>query len=83
MTCYSFSGHGVVGYVCCNDSSRLHVNGKYVWVSFHPYTGPSFYKNAKMTVNYDPTDENDPVWAVFETWYGKLKRQKEKRAKKV
>ncbi len=29
--------------VSVDPGGRLHVGNKYIWVSFHPYCGPSFY----------------------------------------
>lgn len=80
MTCIPFSSEGVVGFVCVNDQIRFHV-GNRIWMSWHDYTGPSFYTKEKgREVEYDPVDENDPVWASFGVWLEKRNAAKLKRA---
>lgn len=80
MTCIPFGGNGVVGFICVNDQIRFHVGNRYVWMSWHDYTGPSFYTKEKgREVEYDPTDENDPVWAPFGVWLEKRNAAKLKR----
>ena len=68
MTCTRF-GNAIV----CTSANigRLHVGNRYVYVDFHPYCGPSFSFDACGDKPYEPTDENDPVWPVFEQWHKK------------
>lgn len=61
------------GFICCNHSGRLHLGSKYIWVEFHKYTGPTFYRDASWQDEYIPADENDPIWPVFHAW---LERRK-------
>lgn len=68
MTC-SF-GNGIV--VCYSDNvGRLHVGNRYIWVDYHRMCGPSFSYDANGNKPYDPIDENDPIWDVFQVWYEK------------
>lgn len=67
MTCIRM-GNAIV---CVSDWGRLKVGNRYVWVDMHPYCGPSFYTDSGMSKEYDPVDENDPVWPVFQAWYDK------------
>ena len=82
MTCIRFGGPGPndpVGFVCVNDQIRLHVGNRYIWMSWHPYTGPSFYTMCKgEEIYYEPKDENDPVWEVFGKWYDKQAKKETK-----
>lgn len=73
MTCINF-GNAIV---CVNDWGRLKVGNRYVWVDMHPYCGPSFFTNSRMTKLYEPVNEADPVWPAFEAWYAKKKLKKE------
>lgn len=76
MTCINFGS----GIVCVNPWGRLTVGNRYVWVDFHEYCGPSFYKDSAMQKVYDPADENDPVWPEFDKWLKKYRAGKEKQA---
>lgn len=75
MTCHRFGS----AIVCVSPWGRLKVSNKYVWVSFHEYCGPSFYKDRAMSKEYDPVDENDPVWPEFAKWHDKYEAAKKKR----
>lgn len=80
MTCIRFGGlrpNDPVGFVCVNAQHRLHIGNRYIWMSWHDYTGPSFYTKSKGDeIYYEPKDENDPVWAVFGKWLdAKTKRE--------
>lgn len=79
MTCIKFwenSSSDPVGFVCVNEQVRFHVGNKYVWMSWHEYTGPIFYtKERGDEVYYEPIDENDPVWTEFSKWLNKQKRK--------
>lgn len=79
MTCHYFEGAGFKGYVCMNDWGRLHLGNRYVWVDFHEYCGPTFFKDQAMTELYDPVDENDPIWPLFDRWLEKNRARKAKR----
>lgn len=57
--------------ICVNPWGRVRVGNRYVWISYHTYLGPSFWQNGAMTVEYEPTDEHDPIWAEFEKWLKK------------
>lgn len=79
MTCIRFGDDRAMGFVCVNDQIRLHVGNRYVWMSWHDYTGPSFYTMEKgEEVYYDPVDENDPVWEPFGRWLIKHNAAKER-----
>lgn len=68
MTCNRMEG----GIICTSDTwGRLHVGNRYIWMDFHRYCGPSFFYDSDMTKIYEPVDEKDPVWPVFEKWYAK------------
>lgn len=75
MTCINF-GNGIV---CINPWGRLKVGNRYVWVDFHPYCGPNFYTDSRMTKLYDPKDEGDPVWEPFGRWLEKYQAGQAKR----
>jgi len=66
------------GFICTNTFGRLHVGNKYVWVEYHHYCGPTFYKDYNCTKPYDPDYKNDPVWTVFQQWVDKIKNKKRK-----
>jgi hypothetical protein len=66
--------------------ARFHLNGKYVWMSFHHYCGPEFYTDSAMTKLYPMStdeDENgynlDPIWKPFGIWFEKYQKAKAKR----
>ena len=76
--CIPFGGETVDalrGYICITPTYRLKLGNKYITMAFHPHTGPSFYHDRAMDREYDPVDENDPIWDVFEVW---LKKQEAK-----
>ena len=75
MTCHRFAG----GIICINPWGRLKLGNRYVIVDFHEYCGPSF-EWVKGGAPYDPVDENDPIWPLFEVWLEKYKARKAKRA---
>lgn len=61
--------------ICTSEAwGRLRVGRRYVWVDWHPYTGPTFFSDAGMTKVYDPDGENDPVWPPFSKWLEKHKK---------
>lgn len=74
MTCIRFGS----AIVCVNPWGRLKLGNRYVWVDFHEYCGPSFFRDAAMTKVYDPADENDPVWEQFDKWLKKYRAAKDK-----
>lgn len=59
------------GFVCTNHWGRLKLGNKYVWVEFHRYCGPIFWKDQNATNEYVPKDEHDPIWPLFEKWIDK------------
>lgn len=69
MTCVRY-GNTII---CSNPRGRLRLNDRYVWVDFHTYCGPAFFWDSAMTKVYDPVDENDPIWSIFEKWRDKYK----------
>ena len=75
MTCIRLAPNIIV---CVNDSGRLHIGNRYVWVDMHPYCGPTFFKDVAMNDPYVPVDESDPVWPAFEAWHQKKQAEKEK-----
>lgn len=76
MTCIRMGRSAIV---CVSPWGRLKVGNKYVWVDFHPYCGPAFYRDSAMTKNYEPVDENDPVWPEFGKWLDKFQAAEVKR----
>ena len=77
MTCIRFGS----GIVCVSPWGRMKVGNRYVWVDFHEYCGPSFYRDSAMSQVYDPKDESDPVWPQFEKWLAKYRAGKEKQTR--
>lgn len=75
MTCIHMGSNAIV---CVSPWGRLKVGNRYVWVDFHPYCGPNFYRDSAMSKLYDPKDENDPVWPEFGKWLKKYDAAKEK-----
>lgn len=75
MTCIPFGS----AIVCVSPSARLKVGNRYVWMDFHEYCGPSFWRDSAMSKVYDPADENDPVWDAFDVWLKKYRAAKSKR----
>ena len=75
MTCIRLAPNIIA---CVNDSGRLHIGNRYVWVDMHPYCGPTFFKDVAMNDPYVPVDESDPVWPAFEAWHQKKQAEKEK-----
>ena len=69
MTC-TFMGNMIV---CTNPWGRLHVNGRYIYLEFHEYCGPSFSYDQAGNKPYEPVDENDPVWPAFDKWLTKYR----------
>lgn len=67
MTCTKV-GNAIV---CTSPWGRLHVGNKYVMVDYHQFCGPSFFTDRAMQNIYDPVDEHDPVWPVFQKWFDK------------
>lgn len=72
--------------VCCSRPrvkrwARLHVGNRYVWLDFHPWTGPSFTADSAGVNVYDPQDERDPVWPVFNKWLEKYLAAEQKAAR--
>lgn len=78
MSCHRFSG----GIICFSPWGRLKLGNRYVWVDFHEYCGPTFFWNSDMTKMYEPVDDNDPIWAVFEVWLTKYQKEKSKAKRK-
>ena len=76
MTCTRI-GNAIV---CTSPWGRLKLGNRYVWVDFHTYCGPSFYWDSAMNKPYDPADENDPIWPLFEEWFKKYKARKARAA---
>lgn len=61
------------GFICTNRCGRLHLPGKYIWVEFHSYCGPTFWQDAGGTKVYD-AKEGDPIWPLFNDWLSKSVR---------
>lgn len=75
MTCIRV-GNAIV---CVNDTGRLKVGNRYVWVDMHPYCGPSFWTTKRGREEpYEPEDENDPVWPAFTAWHEKQRAKKQR-----
>ena len=62
--------------VSVSPTGRLRVGGRYIWIDYHHYTGPSFTRDAAGGIPYDPVDENDPVWPAFDKWLKKFNAAK-------
>lgn len=71
MTCTPFNSGQATGFVCVDDTGRLSVAGRYVWVDYHHYCGPTFFTDMAMSKFYEPVDEDDPVWSAFTAWLEK------------
>ncbi len=74
MTCIRIPN----GIICVNPWGRVRIGNRYVWIDYHTYCGPSFWWNSAMTKEYEPKDENDPIWPEFEQWLKKYEAQKAK-----
>ena len=59
------------GFVCTSNWGRLKLVNKYIWVEYHRYCGPTFWRDANCNDVYEPTDENDPIWPLFDRWIKK------------
>lgn len=79
MTCIRIPG----GIMCINPHGRLKLGNKYVWVEFHEYCGPTFYRDQAWTKLYEPADENDPIWPLFSEWLKKYKAKRDKARAKI
>ena len=67
--------------ICTNPFGRLHVGSRYVWVDFHPYCGPTFFRDRAMTLVYEPRGMRDPVWREPTEWRGKYEQRMAKARK--
>jgi hypothetical protein len=76
MTCINI-GNAII---CMSPWGRMKLGNKYVWLEYHEYCGPTFYWDSNMTKLYDPVDENDPIWDLFDVWLKKYRANKEKEA---
>ena len=47
--------------ICVNSQGRVKISNKYVWIDYHDYYGPTFWRDSSMTKLYDPKDENGPI----------------------
>ena len=65
------------------DFGRLKLDNRYVWLDFHDYCGPSFFRDSAMSKVYEPEGENDPIWPVFEQWLTKYRAAKEKQQQQL
>ncbi len=74
MTCIHMMG----AIVCVSPWGRVKLGNRYVMIDFHEYLGPSF-SYVKGNEYYDPKDENDPIWPLFEVWFEKYQAKKAKR----
>ena len=74
MTCTRI-GNAIV---CTSPWGRVKLGNRYVWIDFHPYCGPAFSWDSAGNKEYDPVDENDPIWPLFEAWHTKYKAALEK-----
>lgn len=74
MTCIRIQN----GIICVNPWGRVRIGNRYVWIDYHTYCGPSFWWNSAMTKEYEPKDENDPIWPEFEKWLKRYEAQKAK-----
>lgn len=74
MTCVKIHN----GIICVNPWGRIKVGSKYVWIDYHTYCGPTFWRDRAMTKIYDPANENDPVWPEFEKWLTKYEARRKR-----
>ncbi len=82
MTCHYFESRGIKTIICTNDWGRLHMGNRYVWVDFHEYCGPTFFTDSAMTKLYEPKNQRDPIWPLFETWRKKNEARKQRQRSK-
>ena len=68
--------------VCMSPYGRVKIGNKYVWIDYHTYLGPQFWKDYKFTVPYWPENKNDPIWPEFEKWLAKYNASKEREARR-
>lgn len=63
--------------VSVDPGGRLHVGNKYIWVSFHPYCGPSFYHGDNV---FEPANkaEEAELWEEFGRWHKKFSDHEQK-----
>lgn len=59
--------NGFVHYSTTDAKFRL-PDGRPVYMEFHRYCGPMFMLSDGVT-NWEPEDENDPIWPQFEGWW--------------
>jgi hypothetical protein len=74
MTCIRIPN----GIICVSPYGRLHLGNRYIMVEMHEYCGPTFFTDRGMTKVYEPKDENDPIWPVFDVWLKKFNAAKAK-----
>lgn len=74
MTCI----HMHNGIFCVSPWGRVKLGNRYVMIDFHEYCGPQFTW-VKGCALYEPADENDPIWPLFEAWLSKYQAAKAKR----
>lgn len=67
MTCIRISNW----IICVNPRGRVRIGTRYVWIDYHTYCGPSFWRDRAMTKEYEPNDEHDPIWQEFFKWLEK------------
>lgn len=79
MTCIRFNN----AIICVSPYGRLRLGKRYVWVDYHEYCGPQFSWDTDGRKLYDPADENDPIWPLFEAWLKKYEAKKAKRKKSL
>lgn len=81
MSCIKFRSPdgSVEGFLHVADIYYVYVKGKRMYFEFHPYMGPTVYKNFdKETFYVQPPAE---FWDKFTNWH-KLRTQKQERMKK-
>lgn len=52
-------------------------DGGYLYLEWHEYLGPTFYRDRQRTRELSVTglvDEDDPAWAAFDWWHSRGKR---------
>jgi hypothetical protein len=64
------------GFICISPIYRLKVCGKYIFMEWHSYLGPTFYTDRAFEKEYIPQGEDDVIWTVFNQWAEKHKELK-------
>ena len=71
VSCIEFACEGVTGHICIPDHVvDLSPYGSRVWLEFHRYTGPSFFRGQNSTEEI--CNPSRKTWRAFEAWHQKV-----------